>query len=71
MGLVEHEGKGLYSVVVEMIEYFPPPQKSAVKTPDGSKSNAGKTPGSSPSGDPIADAKQAEIARLLAEAKKP
>ncbi len=70
IGAIEHEGKGLYSISVELIEYHPPPKKSAVSTPDGSKSNTtAKTSGVTP--DPIADAQQAEIKRLLAEAKKP
>ena len=70
IGAIEHEGKQLYSVTVDLIEYHPPPKKSAVSTPDTSKPNA-NTPGIGTQPDPIADAQQAEIAKLLAEAKKP
>ena len=64
-----HEGLGLYAVTIKLLEYNPPPKKSAVSTPSGSKTSAGKTPGAS--SDPVADAKQAEIARLLKEAGEP
>lgn len=37
IGMVEPEGKGLYSITVEFIEYNPPPPVSAVSTPKGSK----------------------------------
>lgn len=62
-----------YQIVVKLLEYKPPPPASAVYAPTGSKSNA-NTSGAAKTGtppDPIADAQQAEIARLLAEAKKP
>lgn len=67
----EHQGQGLYVVKIEVIEYNPPAKKSAVSTPKTSadNSNSKKTPGSS--GDPIADAQQAEIARLLKIAGEP
>ena len=65
-----HEGKQMYSITVELIEYWPPPKKSAASTPNGSKSNDGKNkPGAST--DPIADAQQKQIADLLAKASKP
>lgn len=65
-----HKGKGLYVVTVKFIEYNPPPKKSAVATPNGSKGGTSSgTPGAS--SDPIADAKQAEIARLLKQANQP
>lgn len=66
---IKHEGKQLYTCEVELIEYHPPPKKNASGNPAGSKTNAAKGPGTS--SDPVADAQQAEIARLLAEAKKP
>lgn len=70
LGAIEHQGNRLYTVDVELTEYFPPPKKSAVSTPSGSKgSNAKSTPGAVP--DPVADAQQAEIAKLLAQAKEP
>ena len=67
----KHAGKGLYEIKVEMIEYFPPPKKSAVSTPTGS--TAGKTPGgvSGQGADPIAATQQTEIARLLKQAGAP
>ncbi len=65
-----HKGQGLYSITIEFLEYNPPPKQSAVKTPGGSKTD-GKGDGKGGSGDPVADAKQAEIQRLLNEAKQP
>lgn len=62
IGNITPEGKGMYSCTVEFLEYFPPPPKSAVSTPAGSK---GGTSGGAGSGDPVADAQQAEIAALL------
>lgn len=69
IGQMVHEGKQLYTVTVDLIEYWPPPKKSAVSTPSGSKTGTDKKPGASD--DPIADAQQAQIAKLLADAKKP
>lgn len=71
LGQLEHQGNQLYTIEAEFIEYFPPPKKSAVSTPGGSKSTSSKTktPGTQP--DPIGDAQQAEIAKLLKEAKEP
>lgn len=70
LGAIEHKGKQLYSVKVDLIEYHPPPKKSAVSTPDTSKPNA-NTPGIGKQPDPIADAQQAEIQKLLTEINKP
>lgn len=72
LGGIEHQGMQLYTIEAEFTEYFPPPKKSAVSTPDGSKATSTKkntSPGAQP--DPISDAKQAEIAKLLQEAKEP
>ena len=77
IGSIVHEGKQLYSIVVEFLEYFPPPKKSAVSTPDGSKSIDEKSrfatsggppdpPGESP--DAIGAAKDREIAAHLKKA---
>lgn len=70
IGAVKDEGKKLYSITVDLLEYFPPPNKNATGTPGGSTSSAGKAGKSGTSDDPIADAQQAEIKRLLAEANK-
>jgi hypothetical protein len=61
------EGKGLFSVALEFLEYNPPPKKDASKSPDGSKGTADCGPGAIP--DPIGDAQQKEIAGLLATAR--
>lgn len=73
IGATEHEGKQLYSITCEFLEYSPPPKKSAVGTPAGSKSNGGGPGGGSGGGgtDPIADAQQKEIARLMEIAGRP
>lgn len=73
IGMIVRESGGLYSIKVDMLEYFPPPKKSAVATPSGSSTNGGKKTGSTPGTkpDPIEDAQQAEIGRLLVEARKP
>ena len=70
VGAIEHQGKQLYSVDIDLIEYHPPPKKSAVATPSTSKPNA-NTPGIGTQPDPVADAQQAEIAKLLNEIRKP
>ncbi len=64
----KHEGKGLYSIDVDLLEYFPPPAKNATGTPSGSKSDGKGTSKTGKSDDPIADAQQAEIKKLLGEA---
>lgn len=67
---VLHVGGGLYEVTVSFLEYFPAPKKNATGTPDGSKTTQkGTTPGDPP--DPVADAQQAEIRRLLQQASAP
>jgi len=67
---VLHVGGGLYEVTVSFLEYFPAAKKNATGTPDGSKTTQkGTTPGTPP--DPIADAQQEEIRRLLAQASAP
>ncbi len=69
IGAVKDEGKKLYSITVDLLEYFPPPNKNATGTPTGSTSGASKNNPSGTSDDPIADAQQKEIARLLKEAQ--
>lgn len=66
------EGQGLWSITVELLEYLPPPKKSAVGTPKSSGGGGGsKANGTGKSDDPIADAQQAEIAALLKKAGEP
>jgi hypothetical protein len=61
---LKHIGRGKYERFVEMIEWTPPPKKSIVSSPTKAvEQNAPQTPGLPP--DPIADAQQKEIARLL------
>ncbi len=69
IGAVKDEGKKLYSITVDLIEYFPPPNKNATGTPSGSTSTGGKKDPSGTSDDPIASAQQKEIASLLKEAQ--
>lgn len=67
-----HEGRGLFSVTVHLVEFAPPPPRSAVSTPTKAKDN---TPSSStPSGNaaPDADAAlQAQIGQLMTRAAQP
>jgi len=70
IGIPEHEGKGLWSITVELLEYLPPEKKNATGTPSGSTSNKGGAGKTGSTDDPIADAQQKEIARLMAEASK-
>lgn len=66
-----YEGKGLWSITVDLLEYLPPPKKTITSSPTGSGSTGkGGAGASGKSDDPIADAQQAEIKKLLAEAQK-
>lgn len=72
IGSIVHEGKQMYSCTISLLEYLPPPKKSAVSTPTGSQSiqkTNGNPPGTPP--DPIADAQQKQIAELLKKASEP
>ena len=70
IGNFVHEGQQYYSITVELLEYFPPPKKSAVSTPTGSNNtNASTTPGTPPLDAP--DAYQMQIAALLKQAQSP
>ena len=72
IGPETYESPGLWSITVELLEYLPAPPKSIVSTPNGSTSKGSSASnGSGKSDDPIADAQQAEIKRLLAEAQAP
>jgi len=65
------EGQGLWSITVDFLEYLPPPKKTATGTPSGSGGGKGSAGSTGKSDDPIADAQQKEIAKLLEEAKQP
>lgn len=66
------EGQGLWSITVDLLEYLPAPKKTVTTSPTGSTSDgSGKAGASGKSDDPIADAQQAEIARLLKLADPP
>ncbi len=71
IGATTHEGKGLYSITVDLLEFFPPPNKNATGTPSGSTGNNSKSGATGATTDPIADAQQREIARLAAIANQP
>jgi len=71
IGAEEDEGEGKWSITVALLEYLPPPKKSAVSTPTGSTAGKGGAGKSSATTDPIADAQQKEIARLLEIAGRP
>lgn len=67
IGSIVHKGKGLYSITIEWLEYFPASKVSSVSTPSGSVgTQAGTTPGAPP--DPIGDAQQRQIAALAKQA---
>jgi hypothetical protein len=71
IGNIIHAGQKLYTVELELLEYFPPPAISAVSTPtrsiaDGEVLGRDGTPP-----DPIGDANDKEIAQLLAAAQQP
>lgn len=63
---LEHKGGGLWVVQLGVNEYKPPPKAPATGNPKGSTN---KTP--TPAGETAPSAQEQEIARLLAEAKKP
>ncbi len=58
------EGKGMWSITIEFIEYLPPAKKTASSSPSGSGSKDPSKNGPTP----VLDARDAEIARLRAEA---
>jgi hypothetical protein len=70
IGNAMKEAPGLYSITVELLEYFPAPKKSAVSTPTQSQATQDNTTvGKQP---PAAqDAQQAEIADLMRQASAP
>lgn len=63
----EAEGKGLWSITVELLEYLPPPKKTATGTPSGSTSNGGGAGSTGKSDDPIEDAQLKQIGSLRDE----
>jgi len=71
IGNVVHEGKQLYSITVDFLEYFPTPALSAVSTPN---QTTGSPPPPGNTGDPppnAATAEEKEISSLLAQATAP
>lgn len=73
IGNLQNDGMGLWTVKVDLLEYFPPPAKPAISTPQGAVGNA-PTPGSQQTGaqPPDADtALQQQIGALLAQASAP
>lgn len=66
----ENDGYGEWTITVSLLEYFPPPKKSAVSTPTTSQSNT--NPATSKQQQPdVQDAQQAEIQRLFDQASQP
>lgn len=68
IGALENDGTGLWSITVELLEYFPPPKKSGVGTPSQSKTNTSPTANTPPNAQ---DQQQAEIAQLMKQASAP
>lgn len=67
-----HVGKGEWHAQIGCTEYRPPPKVNATATPAGSASGASKDGAGAAAKPPTAkSAQEQEIARLLAEAKKP
>lgn len=82
IGMIKHEGKQLYTRAIELMEYFPSANKSAVGTPTGSQAtspNAAGGRGGRPTTDQLEAAaaqreineKQATIAELSRKAAEP
>lgn len=70
IGNIIHEGNKLYTVEIELLEYFPPPPIAAVSTPTTSKPDADPNkPGTPP--DPVGDANDKMIQTLLTQAQQP
>ena len=67
IGNIIHEGKQLYSVTVDFLEYFPPPNAPAVGTPTSATgTNPNPPTGNNPNAN---DEYQAQIAALLKQAQ--
>lgn len=72
IGPVTKVGAGMYSITVTMKEYYPKAKASAVGPIKGSGYSSGEHGGAGGAATPPpVDPRQAEIARLLAEAQKP
>lgn len=74
IGSIQHEGKNLYSITIDFLEYFPTPNVAATGTPSGSTSPSTPNPNPNPSGsDPpnAPTAEEKEIAALAAKAAAP
>ena len=68
IGGLEDRGAGEWGVQIGINEYKAPPKVNASGSPNGSKSSSGKGGNAAPT---ALSAQEQEIARLLAEAKKP
>lgn len=70
IGNVVHQGKQMYSVEVEFLEYFPPPKVSAVSTPTHAAANISRpVQGALPDAADVA--LQNQITSLLNQAQQP
>ncbi len=79
IGVLEHDGGGLYSVTISMLEYAPAKKKNATSTPNTTLVTAAKNIGNNVSqfffgnsqADTFPDAQDKEQAALLAKANEP
>ncbi len=78
IGNIVHEGQQMYSISVELLEYFPPPKISAVATPSTSKTGSGSSAGKNadpwntdPQLQAAIDKQNAINAELLKKAQEP
>lgn len=75
IGAIIHKGKGKYSITVALLEYFPPPPKSAVGTPTQSVMhqtlNDAKGVGVPVTAESLLADVEAQRAAILAESKRP
>lgn len=60
----QHQGKGLYFVTIDLIEWSKPPPKSVVSTPASTAADESSGSNGIPPQDPRAQAAQAQIAAL-------
>jgi hypothetical protein len=72
LGGVHHEGKGLFTVEIDFLEYFPAQKTNATGTPNGSKQNEGPPHGYvvGDNGKDGKDTTESENAKLLKQAQE-